>query len=64
MSRFDFRGYGERQIEQAGFVFTSYGTISRNRQEFVHEYTGQEQRGKLENGNAVSGEGIWRSMTQ
>ena len=52
-SRFDFRGYGERQIEQAGFVFTSYGTISRNRQEFVHEYTGQEQRGKLENGMAM-----------
>ncbi len=52
-SRFDFRGYGKRQIEQAGFVFTPYGAISRNGQEFVHEYTGQEQQGKLENGMAM-----------
>lgn len=42
-SRFDFRGYGERQIEQAGYVFTPYGAVSRNGQEFVHEYTEQGQ---------------------
>lgn len=40
-SRFDFRGFGERQIGQAGYVFTPYGTVSRNGQEFVHEYTEQ-----------------------
>lgn len=52
-SRFDFRGYGERQIEQAGFVFTPYGAVSRNGQEFVHEYTGQGQQGKQEDGMAM-----------
>ena len=40
---FDFRGYGERQLEQAGYVFTPYGAVARNGQEFVHEYTEQEQ---------------------
>ena len=48
-SRFDFRGYGERQMEQAGYVFTPYGAVSRNGQEFVHEYTEQGQ---------VSGQGM------
>ncbi len=42
-SHFDFRGYGERQLEQAGYVFTPYGIVSRNGQEFVHGFTGQEQ---------------------
>ena len=41
--RFDFRGYGERQIEQSGYVFTRYGTVSRGGQAFVHEYTEQGQ---------------------
>lgn len=41
--RFDFGRYGERQLEKAGYVFTSYGAISRNGQEFVHEYTRQAQ---------------------
>lgn len=41
--RFDFSGYGERQLEQAGYVFTPYGAVTRNGQEFVHEYTEQEQ---------------------
>lgn len=45
-SRFDFRGYGERQLEGAGYVFTPYGAVTRNGQEFVHEYTGQEQAGE------------------
>lgn len=40
-SYFDFRGYGERQIGQAGYVFTPYGAVSRNGQAFVHEYTEQ-----------------------
>lgn len=40
---FDFRGYGERQLEQAGYVFTPYGAVARNGQEFVHGYTEQEQ---------------------
>lgn len=40
---FDFSGYGERQLEGAGYVFTPYGAVTRNGQEFVHEYTGQEQ---------------------
>ncbi len=48
-SYFDFRGYGERQMEQAGYVFTPYGTVSRGGQEFVHEYTEQGQ---------VSGQGM------
>ena len=42
-SCFDFRGYGERQLEGAGYVFTPYGAVTRNGQEFVHEYTEQEQ---------------------
>lgn len=42
-SYFDFQGYGERQIGQAGYVFTPYGTVSRNGQAFVHEYTEQGQ---------------------
>lgn len=41
--RFDFGRYGERQLKKAGYVFTSYGAISRNGQEFVHEYTRQAQ---------------------
>lgn len=52
-SRFDFLMYGERQMEQAGYVFTPYGAVSRNGQGFVHEYTGQEQQGKQENGMAM-----------
>lgn len=51
--RFDFRGYGERQMEQAGYVFTRYGAVSRNGQAFVHEYTGQGQQGKQEDGMAM-----------
>lgn len=42
-SRFDFQGYGKRMLEQAGCVFTPYGAVSRNGQEFVHEYTEPEQ---------------------
>jgi len=42
-SCFDFRGYGERQLEGAGYVFTPYGAVTSNGQEFVHEYTEQEQ---------------------
>lgn len=42
-THFDFRGYGERQLEQAGYVFTPYGAVSRNGQEFVHKYTKKEQ---------------------
>lgn len=42
-THFDFRGYGGRQLEQAGYVFTPYGAVSRNGQEFVHEYTKKEQ---------------------
>lgn len=33
-SYFDFRGYGERQMERAGYVFTPYGTVSRGGQEY------------------------------
>lgn len=40
---FDFYGYGRRHLEQAGYILTPYGAISRNGQEFVHEYTEPEQ---------------------
>lgn len=36
---FDFSGYGERELEKSGLLFTPYGSISRNDREFVHEYT-------------------------
>lgn len=42
-SRFDFRGYGERQMGQSGYVFTPYGAVSRNGQVSVHGYTEQGQ---------------------
>ena len=42
-SCFDFRGYGERLLEGAGYVFTPYGAVTRGGQECVHEYTEQEQ---------------------
>lgn len=42
-SGFNFNGYGERMLGKAGYVFTPYGTVSRNGQEFVHGFTGQEQ---------------------
>ncbi|WP_300783858.1 hypothetical protein [uncultured Acetatifactor sp.] len=41
--RFDFHGYGERMLEKAGYILTAYGAISRNGQEFVHEYTEPDQ---------------------
>ncbi|MCM1218739.1 MAG: DUF2199 domain-containing protein [Lachnospiraceae bacterium] len=40
---FDFGGYGTRKLTAQGYVFTPYGAVSRNGQEFVHEYTEQGQ---------------------
>ena len=37
--RFDFIGYGERQMQQAGHVQTAYGMIIRNENPFVLKYS-------------------------
>ena len=42
-SFFDFQGYGERKIKEAGYIFTAYGLISRNEQPFQREYTKERQ---------------------
>lgn len=38
-SCFDFRGFGERQSSDSGLVYTAYGSIARNEEPFVQEYT-------------------------
>lgn len=42
-SGFDFKGYGERCLQNSGFVTTPYGSIARNEKNFVPEYTKPEQ---------------------
>ena len=37
--RFDFIGYGERQMQQAGHVQTAYGMIIRNENPFAFKYS-------------------------
>ena len=39
---FDFMGYGERQMQQAGHVQTAYGMILRNENPFVSKYSQTE----------------------
>ena len=39
---FDFIGYGERQMQQAGHVQTAYGMILRNENPFVSKYSQTE----------------------
>lgn len=39
---FDFLGYGERQMQQAGHVQTAYGMILRNENPFVLKYSRTE----------------------
>lgn len=39
---FDFMGYGERQMQQAGHVQTTYGMILRNENPFVSRYSQTE----------------------
>ena len=41
-SGFDFIGYGERQMEQAGHVQTAYGMILRNENQFAARYSRTE----------------------
>lgn len=41
--RFDFTGYGERRMKQAGYVPTPYGSISRNENPFIQEFTKYSQ---------------------
>lgn len=41
--RFDFAGYGKRQLERNGFVPTPYGSINRNDKPFIQEYTKPQQ---------------------
>ncbi|WP_455617029.1 antirestriction protein ArdA [Eisenbergiella sp.] len=36
---FDFKGYGERQLQNSGYVHTAYGYIGRNDQPFIRQYT-------------------------
>nr|WP_308625378.1 hypothetical protein [uncultured Eisenbergiella sp.] len=43
-SRFDFQGYGEREMEGGSFIMTPYGSIARSDMPFVQEYT-KLQRG-------------------
>lgn len=39
---FDFMGYGERQMQQAGHIQTAYGMILRNENPFVSRYSQTE----------------------
>lgn len=39
---FDFMGYGERQMQQAGHIQTAYGMILRNENPFVSKYSQAE----------------------
>ena len=39
---FDFMGYGERQMQQAGHIQTAYGMILRNENSFVSKYSQTE----------------------
>ena len=41
--RFDFDGYGERRLKQAGYVPTPYGSVSRNGIPFIQEFTKPSQ---------------------
>ena len=41
--RFDFKGFGERRLNEIGYSLTSYGAISRNEVPFRQEYTGVKQ---------------------
>ena len=41
--RFDFAGYGERRLKQAGYVPTPYGSVSRNEIPFIQEFTKPDQ---------------------
>lgn len=41
--RFDFDGYGERQLERNGFVPTAYGSIGHNELPFEQEFTKPRQ---------------------
>lgn len=41
-ARFDFLGYGERQMQEAGHVQTAYGMILRNENPFVPKYSRTE----------------------
>ena len=38
-SNFDFKSYGERQLERSGFVSTPYGAVIRNGRPFEQEFT-------------------------
>lgn len=42
-SSFDFRDYGERQLQKSGFVPTPYGMVSRNDLPFEQEFTKPRQ---------------------
>lgn len=41
-SCFDFKDYGERKLQENGLVSTAYGSITRNGEPFVQEYTKPE----------------------
>lgn len=41
--QFDFQGYGERKLKEAGYLSTAYGLISRNEQSFQREHTEEKQ---------------------
>lgn len=41
-ARFDFLGYGERQMQEAGHVQTAYGMVLRNENPFVPKYSRTE----------------------
>lgn len=40
---FNFQGYGERKMKEAGYISTAYGLITRNEQSFQREYTKERQ---------------------
>lgn len=44
---FDFHDYGERQLQESGYVATAYGTVIRNDRPFIHEYTKPQEQGMI-----------------
>lgn len=44
---FDFHDYGKRQLQESGYMATAYGTVIRNDQPFIHEYTKPQEQGMI-----------------
>ena len=54
-SFFDFKGYGERQLQQSGFVSTPYGMVIRNGLPFEQECVGMDPAPDGKEGQQMGG---------